>query len=92
MKKPKLNEVVYTIYRDSITKTTVAYIGNDSFITEHFNRGYDYGYEFYYKDCNITWFTDFDKAKNKILENEDSDDVELKQFADDYWEIVFNEE
>ena len=33
--KPKLNKIVYTIYRTSITKSTVAYVGSDSFIIEH---------------------------------------------------------
>ena len=46
--KPKLNKIVYTIYGTSITKSTVAYVGSDSFIIEHFNKGYDYGYEYYY--------------------------------------------
>lgn len=84
--KPKLNKIVYTIYRTSITKSTVAYVGNDSFIIEHFNKGYDYGYEYYYDSYQITWFTSFNKAKKKILEGLNK--VELKQFADDYWEVV----
>ena len=40
--KPKLNKIVYTIYRNSITKSKVAYIGSDSIIIQHFNKGYDY--------------------------------------------------
>lgn len=87
--KPKLNKIVYTINDNSLTKSKVAYIGNDSFIIEHFNKNYDFGYEFNYKDYGITWFTNFKEAKNKILENEEN--AKLEKFADDYWEIIDNE-
>lgn len=76
--KPKLNKIVYTIDDNSLTKSKVAYIGNDSFIIEHFNKNY-----------GITWFTNFKEAKNKILENEEN--AKLEKFADDYWEIIDNE-
>lgn len=86
--KPRLNRVVYTIYQRSITKSTVAFIGNESFIIEHWLKDYDYGYEFYYKDYGITWFTNFNKAKKHILKAYNG---ELKQTDNDYWEVLEND-
>lgn len=87
--KPRLNRVVYTIYQHSITKSTVAFIGNDTFIISHWkDYGYDYGYEFYYKNYEKTWFTSFDKAKKHILKERGG---KLKQIANDYWEVLDND-
>lgn len=89
--KPKLNKIVYTIYQDSITKSTVSYIGKDSFIINAWkDYGYDFGYEYYYKEYNKTWFTSFAKAKKQILDDYKENDCKciLKQFAEDYWSVV----
>lgn len=81
--KPDLNTVVYTIYEHNITKTRVAFIGNKSFITEHFKKGYDYGYEFDFNDFGNSWFTSLSEAKKKIIE--DNECCKLVKLADDYW-------
>lgn len=87
--KLKLDDVVYTNYGDGLTKTKVAYLGKETFITDHFNKGYDFGYEFYFKDYNIDWFTSFKKAKETILQN--NSNTKLIKKDEDYWEIIDDE-
>ena len=91
--KPSLNRTVYTVYKDSITKSKVAYLGKDSFIIEHFNEGYDYGYEYDYKAYNYSWFTSLAKAKKSVWESlteEEKKEVKWEKWSsDDYWELVY---
>ena len=92
--KPRLNRTVYTVYRDNITKTQVAYLGKESFIIEHFNRGYDYGYEYFYDEYKLDWFTSLSEAKKSVMKSLDEDErkqVVWKKWKDDYWELVYKQ-
>ena len=71
--KPRIGKVVYTVYRESITKTKVEYLGKKDFLTEEF-RTYTFGYEYEYEDYNINWFTSLTKAKKSIMETLEEED------------------
>ena len=54
--KPRIGRTIYTVCNENITKTKVAFLGKDTFITDEF-RDYLFGYEFSYDNYNVTWFT-----------------------------------
>lgn len=94
--KPRLGRTVYTVYRDSITKSTVAYLGKGSFIIEHFHKGYSYGYEYFYDSYGLNWFTKLSDAKKAVFDDGYLDEAEKKQlkwrtWGGDYWELVYKE-
>lgn len=93
--KPRLGRTVYTLWKDSITRTEVAFLGEDSFLTEKWKE-YSYGYHYDYKEYNILWFTSLSKAKKFVMECLDEDErkkVVWQQWdCGDYWELVYKEE
>lgn len=68
-KKPKLGSVIYFLTRSSVSETTVAFRGKDSFLIEEYNDVIDCYKEWFYDNYNINWFTSFDKAKKQLFKN-----------------------
>lgn len=93
--KPRIGKVVYTIFRETITKTKVEFLGETSFLTECW-RDYQVGFRYEYDLYNVDWFTSLAKAKKYVmdcLDEEEKKKVEWYEFSSkDYWELVYKEE
>lgn len=63
--KPRIGRIIYTIYIDQICEETVKFLGEDSFIVEHYEE-LETSYEFRYDEYNEVWFTTLSKAKAKV--------------------------
>ena len=89
--KPKISTKVYCIYGDGILVDEVAFIGKDSFIIESIHRAtYDDSWEWFYEDYGRLWFTDIDKAKQKLLawyKEEYDDDFEIIKVSDNWYQV-----
>ena len=92
--KPRMGRTIYTVNRKEITKSKVAFLGKDTFLTDEF-RDYLFGYEFSYDYYNVTWFTSLAKAKKSIMDCLDEDErkkVEWSNYStNDYWELIYKE-
>lgn len=90
--KPEIGSKVYCIYREGILVDNVAFIGNESFIIESFGIDtYEDSWEWYYEDYNNKWFTDIEKAKEKLLsiaEERYEERLKIKQICDDWYKLV----
>ena len=86
--KPKIGEVVYTLYFDQIYKELVGYLGADSFICEGYVDSYDS--VFYYEDYNKDWFRDLEKAKKALIKKYHNK-VTVEQIDTDVWEACEKE-
>lgn len=65
---PKLGTMVYCIYDNHILVKTIGWIGVDSFIIDDIRSNVCIdSLEWHYYDYGDTWFTDLDKAKEKLL-------------------------
>ena len=93
--KPRIGRTIYTVCNENITKTKVAFLGKDTFITDEF-RDYLFGYEFSYDNYNVTWFTSLAKAKKSIMDCLDEDERKQLEWSEyecnDYWELIYKEE
>lgn len=88
---PPLGKKVYCIYDDGIIVEEVGYLGKESFIIADFNdcNRFD-SFEWYYEDYNETWFTNFEKAKKKLLEvayRKDNERLKVVKITDTYYEV-----
>ncbi len=90
--KPEIGTRVYCIYGEGILVDNVAFIGNESFIIESFSRDtYEDSWEWYYEDYNNEWFTELEKAKEKLLsiaEERYEERLKIEQTYDDWYELV----
>lgn len=91
--RPEIGTKVYCIYADGILVDEVAFIGKDSFIIESFGSAtYDDSWEWYYEDYNKNWFTDLEKAKEKLLsiakEKYRDEKLTIEKYSDDWYELV----
>ena len=90
--KPKIDTKVYCIYRDGILVDSVACIGNESFIIENFGyTTYEDSWEWYYEDYEEKWFTDLEKAKDKLLaiaEEKYEEKLIIEKLYDDWYGLV----
>lgn len=89
MKKPRLNQTVYLIQGDCISREHVLMKGKDSFATECvFKAMYmeRYRQPFRYDECGITWTTDLAEAKRILAEDLQPGERIVKVF-DDCWEV-----
>lgn len=66
---PEIGTKVYCIYNGIVLDETVAFLGEESFITDSFFDECKYrdSLEWRYDDFNKTWFTDFHKARRKAV-------------------------
>lgn len=90
--KPDIGTKVYCIYRDGILVDKVAFLGNESFLIESFGGGtYEDSWEWNYEDYGIIWFTDLEKAKEKLLftaKEKYEENLKIEQTYDDWYEVV----
>ena len=88
--KPRLNRTIYCIYENCIFKTKVMFLGEYSFIQEEFGNAYEEeSWEYNYDDYGRTWFTSFEKAKAKMLE--DKPNKKLVKTGINFWEVQDND-
>lgn len=99
--KPKIGQKVYCVYCSElgscIIGTTVAFIGNDSFITSEFGKevrlnSLEWNYDSYGKK----WFTEIEPAKErlyaiKMKRADKGEKVSIRKIDDNYWEAVYHE-
>ena len=94
--KPKIGTKVYCIYWDGILVEEVAFLGKASFLITSFGGATNEdSWEWYYEDYNEKWFTDLEKAKEKLLsiaEERYEEKFKIKQIYDDWYELVEIEE
>ena len=89
MKKPRLNQRVYLIQGDCISREHVLMKGKDSFSTECvFNATYmeRYRQPCRYDEYGIAWTTDLAEAKRILSENLQPGERIVKVFAN-CWEV-----
>lgn len=88
--KPKLGRVVYVVYKETISKFRVGYVGKSSFIIDDFCEDMNFEIlEWRYDDFDKTWFTSFNKAKNALLNNVKNTYINAKicKVYEDYWAV-----
>ena len=84
---PKINQTVYVIYGDCIFVEKVYSLGEKSFIVASFKRNTKEDYwEWQYKDKGVSWFTDLEEAKEKLMSRY-TDDYELVQYDATWYEV-----
>lgn len=84
--KPKLSQIVYCIYEDSITKTEVYAIGRDFFMNATYSDGVIFNsWLYYFNEYDIRWFTSLKEAKEKLKKVFKGGKV--VQLDKNYWEI-----
>ena len=90
--KPEIGTKVYCIYREGILVDNVSFLGNESFIIESVGiTSYEDCWEWYYENYNYNWFTDLEKAKEKLLsiaEEKYEEQLKIEQIDDDWYELV----
>ena len=89
MKKPRLNQTVYLVHGDCISREHVLMKGKDYFATECvFNDMYmeSYRQPLRYDEFGIAWTTDLAEAKRILTEDLQPGEKIVKVF-DDYWEV-----
>lgn len=89
--KPKLGRTVYCIYHDAcIFTSTVAFLGEDSFIVDSFNNcTNEDSWEWSYGCYNLDWFTNLAKAKKylrELLEETEGREFKIVKVDNDYYE------
>ena len=94
--KPEIGTKVYCIYRDGILVEEVEFLGKESFIIKSFGGStYEDSWEWYYNDYNKNWFTDLEKAKEKLIDLY-KDDCEgtpiIVQTYDDWYQLQEEDE
>ena len=91
--KPKIGDIVYTIWHDQIYKEEVGYIGADSFLPTGFQ--YKDDSEYYYDDYGEVWFKTLEKAMKKVsktFRNKYHCKVKIEQITEDTWECYDEED
>lgn len=70
MRKLKIGTRVYCLYKgNSVLEERVGYIGQTGFVIENLQDAKDYGnLEWSYNCYNKSWFTNSEKAKQKLKE------------------------
>lgn len=89
MKKPRLNQAVYLVHGDCISREHVLMKGKDSFATECvFKAMYMemYRQPMRYDEYGIAWTTDLAEAKRILAEDLQPGEKIVKVF-DGYWEV-----
>ena len=91
--KPSINKIIYTIVDYQIAEETVKFLGENSFLVNHY-EDYTHGYEFNYNEYNVNWFTSFDKAKRELkkrIKEKTTDKFKLVEYKDlngiRFWEV-----
>ena len=98
--KPKIGQKVYCVYRSElgscIIGTTVAFVGNDSFITSEFGKAVKLNsLEWDYDSYGQTWFTEIEPAKErlyalKMARVDKGEKVSIRKIDDNYWEAYYH--
>lgn len=90
--KPEIGTKVYCIYKEGILVDNVAFIGKESFIIESFGGcTYEDSWEWSYEDYNSEWFTEPEKAKEKLLsiaKEKYKERLKIEQTLEDWYELV----
>lgn len=90
--KLEIGTKVYCIYGDGILVDKAAFIGNVSFIIDSFGSAtFDDSWEWFYEDYEEKWFTDLEKAKEKLLsiaEEKYKEKCIIEKYSDDWYELV----
>ena len=85
--KPKLNRRIWCVWKDCIIETTVAFIGNGSFIIDEYGSAYEEdSWEYNYEDYGKTWFATIAQAKKKLREKYPN--CKFEQTLSNVWEVV----
>ena len=92
--KPKIGTKVYCIYWDGILVEEVAFLGKASFLITSFGGATNEdSWEWYYEDYNEKWFTDLEKAKEKLIElYKDEGKPVIVQPYDDWYQLQEEDE
>lgn len=80
--KPKINDIIYIIYRNSISREKVYMLGENEFIHGNaFNEVYNSNYRspLKYDEYNTCWFKTLKEAKAYL-------GGKVKKIDDGYWE------
>lgn len=88
-KKPKIGQNVYCIYYYSIMLKQANRIGEDSFIVDYTSFYCDDSKRWFYDEYNITWTTNFEKAKALLRKKYNIKKITLVEHHEhDYWEMA----
>lgn len=95
--KPEIGTKVYCVYQDSILIEDVVFIGNESFLIKSFgSHTNEDSWEWYYEDYKTEWFTDLEKAKEKlrsrVIERYDDENFDIIKMRDDWYEVDWGDE
>lgn len=94
--KPEIGTKVYCIYNNGVLIDNIAFIGSESFIIESFGSAtYEDSWEWYYEDYDKEWFTDFNKAKEKLLSiysERYGDKFKIVKVSDTWYQIFEEDE
>lgn len=84
-KKINIGDVIYAIGERNIYEEKVAFIGNDTFITE---LTYGERIEYSYYEYSKTWALNFEEAKEIVEKNNPSGKLVFE--GDGFWSIYFS--
>lgn len=85
--KPKLNRKIYCVWNTSIIETTVAFVGDGSFIIAEYGSAYEQdSWEYNYADYGKTWFATLAQAKRKLRETYPN--CKFRETLSNVWEVL----
>ena len=93
IRKPKLGDKVYVLGNNSITLTTVEFLGDSSFLVRDYTM-LSNGGEYFYSNFGLSWFNDLESAvihlKRYFDFNPETETIKGEEISPDdgYWEIV----